>query len=241
MSKTYFYIEIENNRINRVIMKKFAIALVLMAIVSHVAFGQEKGDMYVGASLKFSAGTTKAVQSVAVGGADVSASVTTPHSTSLAASPEFGWFFLDNWKLAASVGYEHIWTGTSMGFDGETIKGHTNAFNIGVSVSRYFKLADTFYYTPEIGVCAAAAGSQEVYEDSAAGASMLGCAVVLAPLSLEFRPTPRLGFAVHALTLQYTFLGENEVYDFAVQAKVDNKLHDFAFDLGSQLAVRFYF
>lgn len=126
-------------------MKKvvlFSIA-VLMSVAS---FAQEKGDMYLSCSFSTDFGGAKT--STSLDGYE--SSVKEPFGTSSEISAEYAYFAANNTRLALEVAFPFSST-PFYEVDGEWIKGKNRALCICPNFSYYVKLADRFYYTPEIG------------------------------------------------------------------------------------------
>ncbi len=204
-------------------MKKVIIFVMAAIMAGQVAFAQSKGDMYVGGGLSFNAGTVST--KMTVGG--ISSTESTPAATTFTITPSFGYFVADNLRLSVSMNY---------GLEAQKSDGLRTAstFLVGPEFAYYLRLADRFYYTPELGVYGGV--STEAYKSgpSKESVSMGAFGVSLNLLQLEFRPVEKLGFAVNVMGLQYVNMSKT-IEGVKVSANAFN------FNFSSGIAVRYYF
>ena len=127
-------------------MKKilfFAIAM----LISVASFGQKKGDMFVSGSLATDFGSYTSSSSID----NFATSNKESLGPSLAIGADYGYFVADNVRLGVKL--EASFSSTpNVTVDGTTLKTKTVGININPNVAYYVKLADKFYYTPEVGV-----------------------------------------------------------------------------------------
>lgn len=127
-------------------MKKLIICLATICC-SILVTAQEKGEMYVGGYLGLNLGSQKTT----VSSGSFSESENMPLSSLFSINAEYGYFIAKNFRLSLAVGYS-ITGEPNDQFNGKWFKTETNLFSVNPNISYYVKLADKFYYTPEIGV-----------------------------------------------------------------------------------------
>ena len=127
-------------------MKKnvlFAIAM-LMSVTS---FAQKKGDMYVAGSFATDFGS----YSMSSSADGYATSEKTPFGTSFEIGGDYAYFVADNVRLGLGVSFPFSSSPIEK-VDGKWLKDKTTEFEVNPNVAYYVKLADRFYYTPEIGI-----------------------------------------------------------------------------------------
>ena len=127
-------------------MKKtvfFSIAM-LMSVAS---FAQKKGDMYVAGSFATDFGS----YSMSSSADGYAASEKAPFGTSFEIGGDYAYFVADNVRLGLEVSFPFSSTPFDK-VDGKWLKDKTTEFEVNPNVAYYVKLADRFYYTPEIGM-----------------------------------------------------------------------------------------
>ena len=127
-------------------MKKnvlFAIAM-LMSVTS---FAQKKGDMYVAGSFATDFGS----YSMSSSADGYATSEKTPFGTSFEIGGDYAYFVADNVRLGLGVSFPFSSSPIEK-VDGKWLKDKTTEFEVNPNVAYYVKLADRFYYTPEIGM-----------------------------------------------------------------------------------------
>lgn len=156
--------------------------LLLMLFVSAFSLSvkaQEKGDMYVGGDLGIE------VLSLNVSGVSES-------TVGVSIEPEFGYFVHDKVKVGAQLSYNLV--------DGG------NIFTVSPSLSYYVRLADKFYYTPQLAI-----GGGFVAQS---GETTGYFAMSLSLFAVEFQPAPNWGFAVDLVNLGYNRIYEVNIVNF---------------------------
>lgn len=128
-------------------MMKKAVLFSIAMLMSVATFAQKKGDLYVGGSF-----------STEFGGYTMSTSLddyATSEKASVGVSSEIGaefaYFVANNTRLGLEVYFPFSSSPTEK-VDGKWLKTKDKALVIVPSVAYYVKLADRFYYTPEIGI-----------------------------------------------------------------------------------------
>lgn len=121
--------------------------LIVSAIAALACFGmsaQEWGDMYLGVALGTSNGrmVTETSSTTQTG--------TSPMNTTFSGQVEFGIFALKNLRVSVGLGVPYarvpkevdkkVWLYTQ-----------TTGFQVNPGLAYYVRLADRFYYTPEVG------------------------------------------------------------------------------------------
>ena len=127
-------------------MKKIVLFSIAM-LMSVASFAQKKGDMYVAGSFATEFGSY-AMSSSADGYAT---SEKTPFGTSFEIGGDYAYFIADNTRLGLGVSFP-LSSSPIEKVNGKWLKDKTADFYISPDVAYYVKLADRFYYTPEIGM-----------------------------------------------------------------------------------------
>lgn len=195
---------------------------------------QNKGDMSVGGIFGFSAGASKTnitSNSTTVKGDNV------PSAASFQLNGNFGFFFADNWKLGASLGYTFTSEPTSKK-DDKWLKNRANIVLIGPSISYYVRITDRFFYTPGVGVyCAVGNYKTDLTSSISHKNSCAGFAMNLELGSFEFKPTSHWGIAVGLVNVSFA--------DVKVEEDSDNyswtTSTDFSFGIKPSVGINFYF
>ena len=127
-------------------MKKIVLFSIAM-LMSVASFAQKKGDMYVAGSFATEFGSY-AMSSSADGYAT---SEKTPFGTSFEIGGDYAYFVADNVRLGLGASFPFSSSPIEK-VDGKWLKDKTADFYFSPDVAYYVKLADRFYYTPEIGM-----------------------------------------------------------------------------------------
>lgn len=127
-------------------MKKIVLFSIAM-LMSVASFAQKKGDMYVAGSFATEFGSY-AMSSSADGYAT---SEKTPFGTSFEIGGDYAYFVADNVRLGLGASFPFSSSPIEK-VDGKWLKDKTADFYFSPDVVYYVKLADKFYYTPEIGM-----------------------------------------------------------------------------------------
>ena len=127
-------------------MKKIVLFSIAM-LMSVASFAQKKGDMYVAGSFATDFGAYT-MSSSADGYAT---SEKTPFGTSFEIGGDYAYFVADNVRLGLGASFPFSSSPIEK-VDGKWLKDKTADFYISPDVAYYVKLADRFYYTPEIGM-----------------------------------------------------------------------------------------
>ena len=127
-------------------MKKTVLFSIAM-LMSVASFAQKKGDMYVAGSFATDFGAYT-MSSSADGYAT---SEKTPFGTSFEIGGDYAYFVADNVRLGLGASFPFSSSPIEK-VDGKWLKDKTADFYFSPDVAYYVKLADKFYYTPEIGM-----------------------------------------------------------------------------------------
>ncbi len=208
-------------------------------LVSFFLFGcislsaQSRGEMYVSASLGVSSGNRNAEY--------YDGAYTTkkpqPLSTSLSAQAEFGYFVVNHLRLALAVGVPYNSTPNTK--SGDTwLRTNIVGIQINPNVAYYVKLADRFYYTPEIGVSVGFGSYKEdLTANSSYNAKYKGWDVYANILAFEFRVCYR--FALWAGVSQLSY-GSVKIADKSSSSHIKNG--QFSFNMNdASVGAKFYF
>lgn len=129
------------------IMKKALLFPTMLMMGSFLMLGQSRGDVY--ASLIGAASLGKDYAKVTLNGQATKDSA--PGVTTLAIQGELAYFVADNWRVSLGLGVPYTSTPKNQDNNGKWFYDTSLGFQVSPSISRYFKLTDHFYYTPEIG------------------------------------------------------------------------------------------
>lgn len=213
-------------------MKKlfFIISAMLIAATS---FAQMRGDMYVGGTLGITAGSSSNV----VIYKNTQTKSDPLNSVNFTLAPEFGYFVIDNLKVGAKMAYGI----NSTGDDSWT---NYHSFIIGPNVSYYLKLADRFYYTPEIGMYASVGSSEyNISDNTKSTFTQGGFNLALNIGSFEFMPAPNWGINFNLLGMNFNWLSgkQDGIIDKDTKTTINTNKFDFNLCAGAMIGVRYYF
>ena len=180
-------------------MKKIPIVFGLV-FFSLTVFAQNKGDMYVLTTANASFGK---MSSYAVNNNQTSQISNQPMNTDLGLGIGFGYFVANQFRIEFAI------SGYSVKSPREEVsKVWLNDITKGViispNISYYFKLADRFYYTPEIGV--GFDFGKYTYEETTYQASSYpfrGYCLYANFLSFQFKVSPHFSMGVAVGDVQY--------------------------------------
>lgn len=180
-------------------MKRLLIAVILLAI-STTALAQLQGEYYIGGSLGYSTGKSVS-KVVGVGRTE------TPGGDNLSITPEFGYFIKNRLRVSGYLGYG--WQSQKLEqVDGAWLRQNTHAALLGAGISYYVRLANNFYYAPEVALgVAMGAGIQDVTMVDDLKYVAVGFYTDIKLLALEYRPMERFAFNVSLASLNYNLLG----------------------------------
>ena len=213
-------------------MKKLVLFAVAM-FVSVASFAQKKGDMFIAGSISADCGT----QTTSLSDGGYSTSVSQPQSTTLGFGIEYGYFVADNLRLAMAMSVPFSSSPVEE-VDGEWLQDKASAFAINPNVAYYVRLADRFYYTPEVGVSVNFGSLKEqVSKSETYKTPFWGWDVYANLLALEFRVSEKI--AIGAIVSGIS-------YGSAIYTNVDTEakatINQFKFDLNnSSVHFRYYF
>lgn len=213
-------------------MKKILLFSVAM-LISVASFAQKKGDMYIAGSISTDFGT----QTTTLSEGGYSASVSQPLGTSFSFGAEYAYFVADNLRLAMAMAVPFSSSPVEE-VDGKWLKDKASSFAINPNISYYVRLADRFYYTPEVGVSVNFGSLKEQLSKSETYKTPFwGWDVYANLLALEFRVSDKI--AIGALIGAIS-------YGSAIYTNVDTDykaaINQFDFDLNnSSIQFRFYF
>ena len=213
-------------------MKKILLSFALIIGMAVSASAQEAGEQTLGVSLGYQ--TSKTTIKLKLDNESEKTSV--PGANNFGIALDYGYFVIDNLRVGASIGY-----GLDASIEDESI----HSLKIMPNVSYYIRLADNFYYTPNLSL-GFAMDVQHYQEEIhnvtiSENESMYGFGAELQPLAIEFRPSPRFAMSVSLCSLQYTTLKySNEEYR---QYDASITRGDIAFKLlaNAQVGFKLYF
>ena len=212
-------------------MKKILLAAAALFVCVALS-AQSKGEKYIAVSVGASFGS----ENVESYDGAYTTNTSSPLTTSFNVMGEFGYFIADNLRLALALGVPYSSTPTTK--SGNTwLRRNTIGFQINPNIAYYVRLADNFYYTPEVGFSYQFGGYKEDMTTSTSmNLNYSGWDVYANILALEFRVSEKLAIgagvgAVSYSTVKYTEKGAAEYI----------KDGQFRFDLNSaSVHVRLY-
>lgn len=213
-------------------MKKLLL-LFGVVILSLNVFAQNKGDMYVLTSVNASFGQMSSYQ---IYNNQSTLYAEEPMDTQLGLGLGFGYFVANNFRL------ELVVSGYSVKSPREkTSTVWLNDVNKGVqinpSISYFVKLADRFYYTPEIG--AGFDFGKYVYEETVARSTTYpyrGYSLYANLLAFQFKVSQRFSLGVNAGDVQYT----HGTYYYLDEPFFESKSLGFRWNRGSISALLYF-
>lgn len=213
-------------------MKRFYLIMSVM-LLSIASFAQTKGEMFIAGTVSADLGTQKTTLS----DGSYSTSAKQPLNSSFGLGVEYGYFVADNWRLTLAMAVPFSSSPVEE-VDGKWLNNTAAAFAINPNVAYYVKLADRFYYTPEVGVSFDFGSRKEQLSKSESYKTPFwGWNVYANLLALEFRVTNK--FAIGAVIGAIGY-GNTRFTDKDTDAYLDNS--QFTFGLNdSSVHVRFYF
>ena len=214
---------------------------------------QKKGDFSLGLSAGISYTDATSLSKTTISGNTDNNSV---YSFGVSASPEIGYFIVDNLKISLSGGYALQSERKEGTYGGVEPKMSTGVFAIGPSVSYYLKVARGLYFTPEIGAFYAFGTTKQrdislIFSGSAGDPQNITATVGISDFStelhgfelaanlfaLEFKPSDRIGIAVSFGQIEYvSLLGE----DKEKKISIDSQTIGFQMNTSAVVGLRFY-
>lgn len=213
-------------------MKKFYLIVSVM-LLSVTTFAQNKGDMFIAGTVGLDLGSQKAT----ISDGSYSTSAKQPSDFGFSFGVEYGYFVADNLRLALAMSVPFS-SSPAEEVDGKWLKNTAAAFAINPNVAYYVRLAERFYYTPEVGVSFDFGSRKEQLTASETYKTPFwGWNVYANLLALEFRVSEKLAIGALVSGISY---GNTRFTDKTTSAYLDST--QFNFDLNnSSVHVRFYF
>jgi hypothetical protein len=219
-------------------MKKLVTILFLAVATVWSASAQQKGDSYLGLNLGYNTSTSMLTTTTTTdiyGSSNTQkSSVRTLGGDNLNVGVEYGYFVANNLRVGAHLQYGYVAGGEDT----------QHALAIAPNVAYYVKLANGFYYTPNLSVgfgCTIIPGEGDMSDFT-----MCGFVGELQAFAVEFRPTEHFAMSVSLCSLQYGYLSgkdrvEGEYVDVSSSTKYSSS--SFAFDLlaNAQIGFKYYF
>lgn len=213
-------------------MKKILLFSVAM-LIGVASFAQKKGDMYIAGSISTDFGT----QTTTLSEGGYSASVSQPLGTSFSFGAEYAYFVADNFRLAMAMAVPFSSSPVEE-VGGKWLKDKASSFAINPNISYYVRLADRFYYTPEVGVSVNFGSLKEQLSKSETYKTPFwGWDVYANLIALEFRVSERIAIGALVGGISYG----SAIYT-NVDTDVKATINQFDFDFNnSSIHFRFYF
>ena len=214
---------------------------------------QKKGDFSLGLSAGISYTDATTLSKTTMSGNTDNNSV---YSFGVSASPEIGFFIVDNLKISLSGGYALQSERKEGTYGGVEPKMSTGVFAIGPSVSYYLKIARGLYFTPEIGAFYAFGTTKQrdislIFSGSAGDPQNITATVGISDFStelhgfelaanlfaLEYKPSDRIGIAVSFGQIEYVSLsGDAQEKNISI----DSQTIGFRMNTSAVVGLRFY-
>ena len=211
---------------------------------------QKKGDFSLGLSAGISYTDATALSKTTMSGNTDNNSV---YSFGVSASPEIGYFIVDNLKISLSGGYALQSERKEGTYGGVEPKMSTGVFAVGPSISYYLKVARGLYFTPEIGAFYAfgTTNQRDIYLTFSGSAGDPNHSVDISDFStelhgfelaanlfaLEYKPSDRIGIAVSFGQIEYVSLsGDAQEKNISI----DSQTIGFRMNTSAVVGLRFY-
>ena len=171
----------------------------------------------------------------------------------VSASPEIGYFIVNNLKISLSGGYALQSERKEGTYGGVEPKTSTGVFAVGPSISYYLKVARGLYFTPEIGAFYAfgTTNQRDIYLTFSGSAGDPNHSVDISDFStelhgfelaanlfaLEYKPSDRIGIAVSFGQIEYVSLsGDAQEKNISI----DSQTIGFRMNTSAVVGLRFY-
>ena len=214
---------------------------------------QKKGDFLLGLSAGISYTDATALSKTTNRG---STGMNSVYTFGVSASPEIGYFIVDNLKISLSGGYALQSERKEGTYGGVEPKMSTGVFAIGPSVSYYLKIARGLYFTPEIGAFYAFGTTKQrdislIFSGSAGDPQNITATFGISDFStelhgfelaanlfaLEYKPSDRIGIAVSFGQIEYVSLsGDAQEKNISI----DSQTIGFRMNTSAVVGLRFY-
>lgn len=217
--------------------------LLLTAAALLIALGvsaQEKGESYIGLSLGYNTSTNSLniTQTTTLLGKETTTKdkVSLKGGDNLGVGVEFGYFLADNVRLGGYFNY---------GYNGGKGRDVVHSIEIMPNVAYYVKLAERFYYTPNIAF-GFSCSVQPSDVERVGNLTMCGFSAGIQPLAVEFRPIDRFAMGVSLCSLQFNYLAgktklSGEYIDAASKTRYNSNTLSFDLLANAQVTFKYYF
>ena len=211
---------------------------------------QKKGDFSLGLSAGISYTDATALSKTTNRG---STGMNSVYTFGVSASPEIGYFIVNNLKISLSGGYALQSERKEGTYGGVNPKPSTGVFAVGPSFSYYLKVARGLYFTPEIGAFYAfgTTNQRDIYLTFSGSAGDPNHSVDISDFStelhgfelaanlfaLEYKPSDRIGIAVSFGQIEYVSLsGDAQEKNISI----DSQTIGFRMNTSAVVGLRFY-
>lgn len=212
------------------------VIIVFCCILCSVSlFAQKKGDFTLGASASVSFLDNAGV--ILMENTVFRFEYVDAPTLTLGASIEVGYFLFKGFRVALSAGYAQ--QRNIADHAGNLTGTNSYAFVFGPSLAYFLRLFPGLYYVPEVGGGYAIGRStyRNDVDDIRVSVKMQGYSISVNLLSLEYKPTDRIGIAISLGQFSYSYLaGEDTANHFSAQSMSGG----FVFNSNSTVGVRFY-
>ena len=213
-------------------MKKI-IFLSITLLIGIASSAQTKGEKYISGHLSASCGT----QTTTLSKGAYSTSTTQPSDATFEIGAEIGYFVSD--KIRVSMSIISPFTSSPSDKDGDKwLKDKTFGLELSPSAAYYIKLADRFYYTPEIaGSYGFGSYKNEISSSELYNLKYNGWSVSLYYAAFEFRVNDKFAVGAAVGGLNYASLS---ISDKDTNQSVKNNQFSFKFN-SADISLKLYF
>ena len=205
--------------------------IAMACLVGIASFAQKKGDMLVSGSFTADFGVYKASSSIR----ENSTSEFSPFNSEYSIDAGYGYFVADNVRVGAYLSVPYYSYPTVKDGD-KWLKDKVISVDVTPHVAYYLKLADKFYYTPEVGAVLSWGRSTMQWEPSETTVvPTTAWGIYMDLFAVEYKVTDKI--ALGASLGGPSYFRVTEKYG-AESVKTDQFLFDFS---GATLSFNYYF
>lgn len=210
-------------------MKRVILSIVAILAMAFSASAQQKGEQYVGLNLGYETGkSTVEFHANSIYDIHWNEKVTERSGDDVGFGLEYGYFVANNLLVKAHVGY---------GFE-KLDEDISHSFNITPGLAYYVRLANHFYYTPNLLV---GYGLSSTKQTNDSYLTLHGLVAEVQPLAVEFRPAKRFAMTVSLASLQFVYLSGKLDAGEQLSTTVDTSGVAFSLLANAQVGFKLYF
>ncbi len=213
-------------------MKK-TIVISFLFVFSQLLIAQTKGDKYIAGSLSLSSGSQESELSTG----STSQTTSQPLGTSFEIQGELAYFVADNIRLSIAIGRPYFSNPESKDGD-KWLFSKTAAVSINPNIAYYVKIAEKFYYTPEVGYSYSFGSyKEELTASTTYNADYRSSGIYGHIIAFEYRITEKIALGIMSGTI---YSDSSKIKDKESNTFLKNDSLGFRINEGS-IAVRLYF